>query len=40
MKVTTVGIDLAKNLFQLHGVSEHGKIVFKKQLRRDQPSSS
>jgi transposase len=36
MKVTTVGIDLAKNLFQLHGVSEHGKVVFKKQLRRDQ----
>lgn len=36
MKVTTVGIDLAKNLFQLHGVNECGKAVFKKQLRRDQ----
>ena len=36
MKVTTVGIDLAKNLFQLHGVNELGKTVFKKQLRRDQ----
>jgi hypothetical protein len=36
IKVTTVGIDLAKNLFQLHGVSEHGKVDFKKQLRRDQ----
>src|SRR5450830_188369 len=36
MKVTTVGIDLAKNLFQLHGVNEYGKVVFKKQLRRDQ----
>ena len=36
MKVTTVGIDLAKNVIQLHGVNELGKTVFKKQLRRDQ----
>lgn len=36
MKITTVGIDLAKNLFQLHCVNEHGKVVLRKQLRRDQ----
>lgn len=36
MKVTTVGIDLAKNVFQVHGVNEHGKPVLKKQLKRDQ----
>ena len=36
MKVTTVGIDLAKNVFQLHGVNEFGKPVIKKQIRRDQ----
>lgn len=36
MKITTVGIDLAKNLFQLHGVNEYGKVVIKKQIRRDQ----
>ncbi|CAM3486938.1 IS110 family transposase [Polaromonas hydrogenivorans] len=36
MKVTTVGIDLAKNVFQLHGVNEFGKPVLKKQLRREQ----
>ncbi len=36
MKVTTVGIDLAKNLFQVHGVNEFGKVVIKKQIRRDQ----
>ena len=36
MIVSTVGIDLAKNVFQLHGVNELGKTVFKKQLRRDQ----
>jgi transposase len=36
MKLTTIGIDLAKNVFQLHGVDQHGKAVLKKQLKRDQ----
>lgn len=36
MKITTVGIDLAKNVFQVHAVDEHGKVVLKKQLRRGQ----
>jgi len=36
MKITTVGIDLAKNVFQVHGVNEHGKTVLKKQLKRDK----
>jgi transposase len=36
MKIATVGIDLAKNLFQVHGVNEHGKAVLKKQLKRDK----
>jgi transposase len=36
MKLTTVGIDLAKNVFQVHGLDEHGKPVLKKRLRRDQ----
>ena len=36
MKATTFGIDLAKNVFQVHGVNEFGKTVVKKQLRRDQ----
>ena len=34
MKITTVGIDLAKTCFQIHAVNEHGKTVQKKQLRR------
>ena len=34
MKVTTVGIDLAKNVFQVHGVDEGGKTVLRKQLKR------
>lgn len=33
-KITTLGIDLAKNVFQLHGIDEHGKIVFSKKLSR------
>ena len=36
MKATTVGIDLAKNVFQVHGVNEHGKTVLRKQLKRHQ----
>jgi transposase len=36
MKITTIGIDLAKNVFQVHGVNEHGKTVLKKQIKRDQ----
>jgi transposase len=36
MKVTTVGIDLAKSVFQVHGVNEHGKAVLRKQLKRAQ----
>jgi transposase len=36
MEITTVGIDLAKNVFQVHAVDEHGKVVLKKQIKRDQ----
>jgi transposase len=36
MKITTIGIDLAKNVFQIHGVDERGKVLLKKQLKRDQ----
>lgn len=32
--VTTVGIDLAKSVFHLHGVDERGRVVFKKKLSR------
>ena len=34
MKLTRVGIDLAKNVFQVHGVDEHGKLVWKRRLKR------
>ena len=36
MKITTVGIDLAKNVFQIHAVDERGKTVLRKQRKRDQ----
>jgi transposase len=36
MKITSVGIDLAKNVIQVHGVDERGKAVLNKQLKRDQ----
>lgn len=38
MKITTVGIDLAKEVFQVHGVDERGKAVLRKQVRRKEMS--
>src|SRR5436190_12301757 len=40
MQVSTIGLDLAKNVFQAHGVSAEGKVVLKKQLRRGQVLST
>jgi len=34
MKVTTIGIDLAKDVFGLHGVDGQGRVAFKKRLVR------
>lgn len=36
MQVTTVGLDLAKNIFQVHGITEDGAVAFNKSLRRAQ----
>ena len=36
MKLSRIGIDLAKNVFQLHGVDRHGKSLWKRRLRRNQ----
>jgi len=36
MKITTIGMDLAKNVIQVHGVDEQGKVVLRKRLRRNQ----
>lgn len=34
--VTTIGVDLAKNVFQVHSVDAHGKVVVAKALKRKQ----
>jgi transposase len=34
MKITTMGVDLAKSVFQVHGVDERGKTVLRKQFKR------
>jgi transposase len=36
MQVSTIGIDIAKNVFQVHGVDANGKVVLTRQLRRGQ----
>ena len=35
-EVSTVGVDLAKNVIQVHGVDANGKTVVRRQLRRSQ----
>jgi transposase len=36
MKLSRVGIDLAKNVYQLHGVDRSGKAIWKRRLKRHQ----
>lgn len=36
MTIETLGIDIAKNVFQLHGVNHHGRVVLKRRVMRDQ----
>lgn len=36
MQLTTIGLDLAKHVFQVHGVDTAGNIVLKRRLRRGQ----
>jgi transposase len=36
MKITTIGLDLAKRVFQAHGVDETGAAVLRRQLKRRQ----
>jgi transposase len=36
MEVTPIGLDIAKNVFQVHGIDASEKVVVRKQLRRGQ----
>ena len=36
MEISTIGLDLAKNVFQVQGVDAEGNAVVRKALRRSQ----
>ncbi|MBV8138162.1 MAG: hypothetical protein JO121_21410 [Deltaproteobacteria bacterium] len=36
MQVTTIGIDVAKSVFQLHVVDSRGRVVLRKRLAREK----
>ena len=36
MQIATIGVDLAKHVFQLHGVGPEGQVVLRQKLRRAQ----
>jgi transposase len=36
MQITTIGLDIAKNVFQVHGIDAAEKVVVRRQLRRKQ----
>lgn len=36
MEITTIGLDLAKSIFQVHGISAAGEVIVRKALRRGQ----
>src|SRR5215831_17479533 len=38
-EITTIGLDLAKHVFQVHGIDAQGKTVLRKRLRRGQVSA-
>ena len=35
-EASTIGLDLAKRVFQAHGADASGRVIFRKRLRRDQ----
>jgi transposase len=36
MQISTIGLDIAKNVFQVHGVDAEGRAVLRRKVRRDQ----
>ena len=36
MKPTTIGLDVAKHVFQLHGIAGGGQVILRRQLRRSE----
>ena len=35
-EVITIGVDLAKNVFQVHGVDAEGAVIVRRRLKRGQ----
>ena len=35
-KINTIGLDIAKNVFQVHGIDEDGTVVVRRQVKRKQ----
>ena len=36
MQITTIGLDIAKHVFQVHGIDAAEKVIVRKRLRRSQ----
>ena len=36
MQITVIGLDLAKNVFQVHGIDDSGQAVLKRKFRRSE----
>ena len=36
MHVTTIGLDLAKHVFQVHSIDQSGQVLIRRQLRRGE----
>ena len=36
MQIAVIGLDLAKNVFQVHGIDDAGQVVLKRKLRRSE----
>jgi transposase len=36
MQVSTIGLDLAKHVFQVHGIDDAGQVLIRRQLRRSE----
>ena len=32
--ITTIGLDIAKSVFQVHGIDTEGKVIVRRQLKR------
>jgi transposase len=35
-KISTIGLDLAKRVFQVHGIDDQGQLIVQKQLQRSE----